>query len=154
MVAGPVFDHMQLLETRVQIEAILPHRPPWLLVEKEIDFNQEQGMLAAELTVSQELCQGHFPGRPILPGVLIIEALAQTCGLFIAKRDQINLLDKKLFFGGVGNVRWKKPVVPGNRLILRAKFQKQRGSIFKFSGEAFVGETLVASVGEITILSI
>jgi len=127
-----------------QIQAILPHRYPFLLVdtiEEIIDNTEIIGKKC--VSVNEPYFQGHFPEEHIMPGVLIMEALAQTGAVLLL--SQTNFKGQTAYFAGLDKVRFKKPVRPGDVLILKVKLIKQRGSIGFAHGEALVNEELVAS---------
>lgn len=122
---------------------ILPHRYPFLLVDKVVQYEPGKRAVAVKnVTVNEPFFQGHFPDRPIMPGVLQIEALAQTGG--IVMRDLIqedgNNEKRDFFFGGVDNVRWRKPVLPGDTLYMEVTLDsyKARFGIAKLKGKAYV----------------
>jgi 3-hydroxyacyl-[acyl-carrier-protein] dehydratase len=125
-----------------EVMRVLPHRYPFLLVDKVVAFESGKRAVAVKaVSVNEPFFQGHFPDRPIMPGVLQVEALAQTGG--IVMRDLIASEDgekRDFFFGGVDNVRWRKPVVPGDVLYLEATLTsyKPRFGIAKVSGKAYV----------------
>lgn len=128
----------------MQIKERLKHRYPFLMIDRVLEL--EEGIRCTALknvTYNEPFFQGHFPERPILPGVLIIEALAQTGG--IAGYSLYKDADTDLtFFAGFDKVRFKKPVVPGDQLILKSEFVKKKMNIWFLTGEAFVDEELVA----------
>ena len=111
----------------------LPHRYPFLLVDrvKNIDGNRF-GIGIKNVTINEPHFQGHFPGRPIMPGVLIVEAMAQTAGI-ISILAQTEATPKSVFFMTIDNCKFRKPVVPGDQLELHVTLVKQRGTIAKFS---------------------
>lgn len=128
-----------------RIQEIIPHRAPFLFVDQVTALDPEEISIVAQknITKDEPWLEGHFPGNPIMPGVLIIEALAQT-GL-------ICLFDLKLidpggdfFFTGIEQVKFRRPVVPGDLLQLHAKLLKNKRAIWKFEGRAFVGEQIAA----------
>ncbi|MDP2754795.1 MAG: 3-hydroxyacyl-ACP dehydratase FabZ [Nitrospirota bacterium] len=126
-----------------EIQKLLPHRYPFLLVDRIIDI--EPGIKAVgikNVTINEEFFQGHFPGHPIMPGVLIIEALAQVAGL-LAFRSGISE-GKSVYFMSIEKAKFRKPVVPGDQLRLEISILQQRGNVWKFSGNAVVEEKVVA----------
>ncbi|HOP95495.1 MAG: 3-hydroxyacyl-ACP dehydratase FabZ [Dictyoglomaceae bacterium] len=135
----------------VDILKVLPHRFPFLLVDKVLDFKEGEMIRAVKnVSYNDYFFMGHFPEKPIMPGVLIIEAMAQTAGLFL----YLSYAEKKenyaAYLTGVDNMKFRKPVFPGDQLILEVKLEKSLQNIFKFHGLGKVEENLVAE-GEITI---
>jgi len=127
----------------VKIMGYLPHRYPFLLVDRILELTSEEVVGLKNVTINEPFFQGHFPGEPIMPGVLIIEALAQTGGI-LAFTLMSDFHGKPIYFMGMDKVRFRKPVRPGDQLILKLKILKRRGPTFKMSAEAFVEEQLVA----------
>jgi len=126
-----------------EIQKILPHRYPFLLVDKIIDLTPMQRVTGIKnVTVNEPFFVGHFPDYPIMPGALILEAMAQTGGIMLLN-SQENPQDKLAYFTGIDNVRFRKPVRPGDQLRFEMELLKFRQSICKMKGQAFVGETLV-----------
>ncbi len=125
-----------------QIQAILPHRYPFLLVDRVLELNKEEAVAVKNVSINEPFFQGHFPDNPIMPGVLIIEALAQVGGIFA--HNYQNGGTERGFFMGMDKVRFRKPVYPGDQLILKIKLLKKKGGVYKFKGEAFVNDYLVA----------
>jgi len=128
-----------------EIQKLLPHRYPFLLVDRIIDI--EPGIKAVgikNVTINEEFFQGHFPGHPIMPGVLIIEALAQVAGV-LAFRSGISE-GKSVYFMSIEKAKFRKPVVPGDQLRLDINVSQRRNNVWKFSGGAFVDDKLVAEV--------
>ena len=121
----------------------LPHRYPLLLVDRVLDFVPEQSIRALKnVTVNEPHFMGHFPNHPVMPGVLIVEAMAQVGGILAfqsAPQDQEFLV----YFTGIDEVRFRKPVRPGDQLIFELTCLRRRGFVWKFKGEAFVDGTLV-----------
>jgi len=121
----------------------LPHRYPFILLDRILEVGPQEIVGLKNVTINEPFFQGHFPGYPIMPGVLIIEALAQAGGL-LAFNLAPETAGNNVYFMGVDKVRFRKPVRPGDQLILKIKLIKQRGSIFKMRGEAFVDDQPVA----------
>ena len=128
--------------TITEIMKLLPHRYPMLLVDRILEIEDGKRIVGLKnVTANEQFFQGHFPGAPVMPGVLIIEALAQ-CAAVLFLRD-IEDRDKKLFlFGGVDKARFRKPVVPGDQLILECEVLQKRASTVKLRGVARVGDQL------------
>jgi 3-hydroxyacyl-[acyl-carrier-protein] dehydratase len=122
---------------------LLPHRYPFLLVDRVLELVPKQSITAIKnVTINEPFFQGHFPDFPVMPGVLIIEALAQTAALLtFAEAKQENAV---YYFAGIDGARFKKPVVPGDQLVMVALYQRERAGIYKFHVKATVDDELVA----------
>lgn len=127
-----------------QIMETLPHRYPFLLVDR-IEEVEEGKRVAGykNVTVNEPFFQGHFPGHPIMPGVLIVEAMAQVGGAYVSVIDGIGD-DRVTYFVGIDKARFRKPVVPGDVLRMELELLSRRRGIYQFKGKAYVGDTLVA----------
>lgn len=128
-----------------QISRILPHRYPFLLVDRILELDLDEGRIRGlkNVTRNEPFFDGHFPERPIMPGVLILEAMAQTGGMLLM--NQLGGDGRKLaFFMGINNGKFRKPVVPGDQLIMDVRLSSKRFNTFTLSGRATVGGTLVA----------
>ena len=128
----------------VQIQRILPHRYPFLLIDRVLDMTRKQRIVALKnVTVNEPFFQGHFPGFPIMPGVLIIESMAQAGGALLL--TEVPDRDGKLMvFTGIERAKFRKPVVPGDVLHLEVVPLRRGSVIWKMRGEAKVGGVLVA----------
>ena len=126
-----------------EIKKILPHRYPFLLVDKIIECDDESRIVGIKsVTMNEPFFQGHFPDFPIMPGVLIVEAMAQVAcilGIRILKKEG----NASVFFTGIDGVKFRKPVVPGDVLRLELTKIKQRGELFRFEGKALVEDRVV-----------
>lgn len=132
------------------IQNLLPHRYPFLLVDRIIQM--ETGTKAVgikNVTINEEFFQGHFPNHPIMPGVLIIEALAQVAGILALHSGAVT--GKAVYFLSIERAKFRKPVVPGDQLKLEVSILQQRGNVWKFSGNAFV-EDKIAAESEFTAM--
>lgn len=126
-----------------EIQSILPHRYPFLLVDRIIHINLEQSEIIGvkNVTVNEPFFQGHFPGIPIMPGVLILEALAQTGGILVHQKGYVKKIAVLL---NVSNAKFRKPVLPGDVLHLHAKGLHISATGGKISAKAMIGEQLAA----------
>lgn len=133
-----------------EIMSYLPHRYPMLLIDRVIDYTVGETLHAIKnVTINEPIFTGHFPAKPVFPGVLILEAMAQATGLLgfktiEAQKGQVDPNELYLF-AAIDNARFKNPVVPGDQIHFHVKFVKERRGIWKFSGEAFVDGKLAAS---------
>jgi 3-hydroxyacyl-[acyl-carrier-protein] dehydratase len=129
-----------------EILRYLPHRYPFLLVDRVLECRPGETIRALKnVTYNEPYFSGHFPGRPVMPGVIIIEALAQTAGILaFASVNTVPTEHTRFYFVGIDKARFRKPVVPGDQLILNATVQRSLRGIWKFETRALVGETEVA----------
>ena len=136
-----------------EIRTMIPHRYPFLLIDTVSDWVAGESLSGLKnVTTNEPFFQGHFPVRAVMPGVLIIEALAQACGVLLVKTLPADQTDKYLFYlTGVDNSRFKRMVVPGDQLVLDVTVIKNRGELWKFKTTAKVqGE--IACSADITIV--
>jgi beta-hydroxyacyl-ACP dehydratase FabZ len=127
------------------IMELLPHRYPFLLVDRVIKLVPGETIIALKnVTMNEPFFQGHFPGKPIMPGVLIIEAMAQAGGLLAYESGASENRRRLIYFMGMDRVRFRKPVVPGDQIIFEARILKFRLKAAKMSGTAKVEDQLVA----------
>ena len=127
-----------------EIMALLPHRYPFILVDRIIEMEPEKRIVGLKnVTINEPFFQGHFAGAPVMPGVLIIEAMGQVGGVLayasLAKDGKKGLI----YFMGIDNARFRKPVIPGDQIIMELTVLKKRGNVFRMSGKATVDGTLV-----------
>ena len=126
------------------IQSILPHRYPFLLVDKILEMEPKKRIIGIKnVSVNEPYFQGHFPGKPIMPGVLILESMAQTGGLLLLQ-EIADRESKLLYFVAIDNARFRRPVVPGDQLRLEMKVVAWRGNLCKLDGRATVDGALVA----------
>ena len=125
----------------------LPHRYPFLLIDRVTEFNAGESLVGYKnVSYNEPFFQGHFPQRPIMPGVLILEAMAQATGLLAFKTVERGARRESLYFlVGMDNVRFRKPVEPGDKLVLRAKLLRSKRGIWFFDCDASVDGKTVAS---------
>ena len=123
-----------------QIQQILPHRYPFLLVDKIIELEPKVRIVGVkQVTINEHFFQGHFPTRPVMPGVLIIEAMAQTAAVLVVHTLGPEAEGKLVYFMSVDNARFRRPVFPGDVLHVHVRKQRNRGNVWKFEGRAEVG---------------
>jgi 3-hydroxyacyl-[acyl-carrier-protein] dehydratase len=123
----------------------LPHRPPFLLIDRAEGFVANQSLTGVKcVTMNEPFFAGHFPGAPVMPGVLIVEAMAQTGGLLMSKSWDVDTEGKIILFMSVDNCRFRNPVRPGDVLKLEVSVQRQRGDVVKFKGRGLVEGKLAA----------
>ena len=135
----------QLVLDIEQIKKLLPHRAPFLFIERLTDIVLNESATAYKaVSYNEPHFQGHFPGISVMPGVLIVEALAQAAGALVMYSGGRVGSDQLVYFMTIDNARFRKPVVPGDMLRMPVKAIRRRGPVWKFSGQAFVGETLCA----------
>ena len=128
-----------------KIMEYLPHRYPFLLVDRVIELVPGDRITALKnVTINEPFFTGHFPGRPVMPGVLIIEAMAQAGGLLAIESNPADKRGQLIYFMGMDKVRFRKPVVPGDQLIFETKILKMRSKVAKMSGTASVDNQLAA----------
>lgn len=129
------------------IAAILPHRYPFLLVDRVMAFERSTSIVCRKnVTINEPFFQGHFPGHPIMPGVLIVEAMAQTGGVLLL--SQLEAPETKVvYFMALDEVKFRRPVVPGDQLRMEVMVVQNRGATVRLAGKAFVDGNLVAEAG-------
>ena len=125
----------------------LPHRYPFLLIDRVLDFEPGKSLVAIKnVSINEPFFPGHFPKHPVMPGVLIMEALAQATGILAFKSTDTKPSDNSLYyFAGIDNARFKQPVMPGDQLRLEVEVVKAKRGIWKFKAEAKVDGKVVAS---------
>ena len=135
-----------------EIMKILPHRYPMLLVDRVLEIEEGKRIVGIKnVTANEQFFQGHFPGAPVMPGVLIVEAMAQ-CGAILFLRDIADREQKLFLFGGVDKARFRRPVVPGDQLRLECELVQRRGNSVKIRGTATVDGTIVAEAEMLSIM--
>jgi len=141
-----------MIEIR-EILGLLPHGYPFLLVDRITEIEPGKRIVGIKnVTYNEPFFPGHFPGRPIMPGVLIVEAMAQTAGVLAFKTVPQESPKKFVLFLGMDNVRFRKPVIPGDQLRLELEITKHRQAIWGFKGRAFVDDQLVAEADLLAML--
>jgi len=139
--------------TITEIMKLLPHRYPMLLVDRILEFEDGKRIVGLKnVSANEQFFQGHFPGNPVMPGVLIVEAMAQCCAVLFLK--DIEDRDRKLFlFGGVDKARFRKPVFPGDQLIMECTVLQKRASTVRMRGEAKVDGVIVAEAEMLSVMT-
>jgi len=136
------------MDNKFDIQSImeaLPHRYPFLLVDRVVEFEKDKRIVAIKnVTINEPFFQGHFPDAPIMPGVLIVEAMGQAGGVLVIQSLPPDTRVKKIYFMGFDNVRFRKPVVPGDQLVLELEMLKARSKAVKMAGIAKVDGRTVA----------
>ena len=134
--------------TRIDMRRIMemiPHRHPFLMIDEVVDVvANERATGIKNVSISENYFKGHFPTRPVMPGVLIIEAMAQTAAVLVVHTLGPELEGKLVYFMSVDNARFRRPVFPGDRLDVHVTKQRHRGNVWKFEGRAKVGANLMA----------
>lgn len=127
-----------------EIMKILPHRPPFLLVDRIVEMEAGKRIVGLKnVTINEPFFPGHFPGHPVMPGVLIIEAMAQVaCVLAILSSDE-SVRSKVTYFGGIDNAKFRKPVFPGDQLRMELEVVNCKRGIWYFNGRTYVDDKLV-----------
>jgi 3-hydroxyacyl-[acyl-carrier-protein] dehydratase len=135
-------------ETEIDISEIrerIPHRFPFLLVDRCEQFEAGKSIVGVKcVSANEPFFQGHFPDYPVMPGVLIVEAMAQTGAILMSKTLNVDVGGKAIFFMSLDNCRFRSPVRPGDVLKLHVEVTRARGDIFKFKGEGRVGDKVAA----------
>jgi len=131
--------------TIVEIEQLLPHRYPFLLVDRVLSYTPDVSITAIKnVTINEPFFQGHFPGSPVMPGMLILEALAQTGGILMSKGLTEPLGNRLFMFTGVERAKFRRPVLPGDQLVLQCSDIRKRMNLCKMRGVATVDGQVVA----------
>ena len=146
MMIDPACAEDQITQVDVQrIMEMIPHRHPFLMIDKVVDMvANERATGIKNLSINESFFQGHFPARPVMPGVLIIEAMAQTAAVLVVHTLGPESEGKLVYFMSVDSARFRRPVFPGDRLDVHVTKQRHRGNVWKFEGKAKVGENLMA----------
>lgn len=135
-------------KTTADIERIMemiPHRYPMLMIDRVIDIVPDTSAVGVKnVSINESFFQGHFPTRPIMPGVLIIEAMAQTSAVLVVETLGQETEGKLVYFMSIDSARFRKPITPGDTVHIHVVKQRNRGNVWKFKGEAKVGDTLMA----------
>ncbi len=128
-----------------RIMAMIPHRHPFLMIDRVVDaVANVRATGIKNLSINESFFQGHFPSRPVMPGVLIIEAMAQTAAVLVVHTLGPESEGKLVYFMSIENARFRRPVFPGDQLAVQVLKQRNRGNVWKFEGRAKVGDNLMA----------
>jgi 3-hydroxyacyl-[acyl-carrier-protein] dehydratase len=128
-----------------RIVQMIPHRYPFLLIDRVINLRKNDSAVGIKnVSINEQFFQGHFPGMPVMPGVLIIESMAQTAAVLVVETLGPEFEGKKVYFMSIDRARFRKPVVPGDRMEVHVRKEQSRGPVWKFSGESKVDGKLVA----------
>ena len=137
-----------------EIIRLLPHRYPFLLVDRILEVEKDKSITGLKnVTINEPFFQGHFPGEPVMPGVLILEGMAQAGGILAFHSVPEMVGERLIYFAGIDKVRFRQPVVPGDQMIFEMAVLKQKGKIWKMSGKAKVNGNLVAEAELIAAFS-
>lgn len=129
----------------LEIQKLLPHRYPFLLIDRVVELVPGEKLLGYKnVTLNEPFFNGHFPGHPVMPGVLILEALAQACAVLAYKSEGVDPEQKVTYLMSIDGAKFRKPVVPGDRLQLEVTVLKHKGAIWKQKGQALVDGVKVA----------
>ncbi len=137
---------MSVMDIKTVLER-LPHRYPFLLVDRVLECEVGKRIVALKnVTINEPFFPGHFPHHPIMPGVMLIEAMAQAAAILAFESSRLRPDDKSVvYFLGIDEARFKSPVVPGDQLVLEARIERHLKGVWKFAAEARVGERLAAA---------
>ncbi len=128
-----------------RIMQMIPHRYPFLMIDRVEDVVPDVGCVGVKnVTINEPFFQGHFPERPVMPGVLIIEAMAQTAAVLVVETLGQTSEGKLVYFMTIDEARFRKPIVPGDRIMIHCKKERSRGPVWKFSAQAKVDGVLCA----------
>ena len=146
MMIDPACAEEQITQVDVQrIMEMIPHRHPFLMIDRVVDMVANRRATGIKsVSINENYFQGHFPARPVMPGVLIIEAMAQTAAVLVVHTLGPESEGKLVYFMSVDNARFRRPVFPGDRLDVHVTKQRHRGNVWKFEGRAKVGDNLMA----------
>ena len=141
---APVGEHPTTIDI-TEVMARIPHRFPFLLVDRCEDYKPSESIVGIKcVTVNEPFFQGHFPHYPVMPGVLLIEAMAQTGAVLMSKSLEVDVAGKAIFFMSADNCRFRAPVRPGDVIRMPVRVVRHRGDIFKFAGQCLVDGKVAA----------
>jgi 3-hydroxyacyl-[acyl-carrier-protein] dehydratase len=136
----------KIIYDAIQIQAIIPHRYPFLMIDRIVEFvDNERAVGIKNVTMNEPYFTGHFPGRPVMPGVMILEAMAQTGAILAIRSNEGVAAGKTVFLVGATDCKWKRQVVPGDTLRIEMVSVKKRRPLWIMSGTVTVGDKIVAT---------
>ncbi len=135
-----------------EIMEILPHRYPFLLIDRILEIKETSIRAIKNVTYNEPFFQGHFPGHPVMPGVLIVEAMAQAGGALLLGKVE-DRANKLIFFTGIDNCRFRKPVIPGDQVVFEVEIVNARKTFAKMRGRALVDGQVVCEAGLMSAMS-
>jgi len=147
---------MDFLMDIIKIQSFIPHRFPFLLVDRVISIAENEIIALKNVTINEPFFQGHFPSSPVMPGVLIVEALAQAAGVYMGyqlEQQGQSMEDKLMFFMSIDQVKFRQVVAPGDQLVLHVSLVQRRGTIAKFEAKAMVNDKVTTEAHFMAILS-
>ena len=137
-----------------ELMELLPHRFPMLLIDRLVDIRAGEGAVGIKnVSYGEPFFQGHFPQKPVMPGVLIVEAMAQAAAAYVAYTEDIDVEGKIVLFMGVDKARFRRPVIPGDQLRIAVRTVQRRAPVWKFEGVATVDDKRVAEANYSAMLS-
>ena len=147
---------MSLMMDVVKIQSFIPHRFPFLLVDRILSVSETEIVALKNVTINEPFFQGHFPGAPVMPGVLIVEALAQAAGVFMGhqlEQQGESMSEKLMYFMSIDGVKFRQIVAPGDQLMLHICLVQKRGTIAKFEAKATVDGKVTTEANFMAMLS-